>query len=217
VTIESIDATPIIAPPEPPKRGRGRPRKDGTPVGSPRSASSKRVRTARKPSAPRGPRSLRPELSAFLTLVNSAVVASPLGTRPVAAIYDPNIQPERVGDELDAVEIDALARAIDTQCQRSPRFRKYVEGMLTVGAGGQLMTVVMMIAARRASRHGLISPAVDPMLGLMMGTGDLGALGDFAPAPPPDTTPDETTGETPPLVVDAPNGNGTFSFDDLGG
>lgn len=147
-------------------------------------------------SRPRTAKSLAPEISAFLALVNGIVIVSPLGTRPVEAITDPNVIPERRGDELDAIEIAALASAIDAQCRRSPRFRKYVEGVLTAGSGGTLITVLGLIAARRASRHGVLPENVDLMAGIIL-SADIDALAAMAPATATPET-DPQTGETAP-------------------
>lgn len=140
-------------------------------------------------------RSLAPEIGAMLALVNGIVIASPLGTRPVQAITDPSVMPERIGDELDAAEIAALSSAIDAQCRRSPRFRKVIEGMLGAASGGTLITVIGLIAARRAARHGLAPKEVDVMAGLVL-SADVEALANMAPTP--DDKPDDVTGETPP-------------------
>lgn len=198
---ETIDPRVMAQEPIPePKRRRGRPPKIDpvtgeriTPKRTPRKPAPRRA-SAR----PRGPRSLRPEIAALLTMVNAAIVLSPLGTRPVEAITDPNVIPERVGDELDAAEIDALAAAIDAQCRRSPRFRKYVESVLGAGSGGALVTVVGMIAARRAARHGILPPMLDPMLGLALGSDGIGALANMEPPRETPTGPDPETGETAP-------------------
>lgn len=210
---DTVDARALAQDPIPqPKRGPGRPPKIDPTTGervnakrTTRKASTPRKRTA---SRPRGPRSLQPEIAALLTMVNAAIVLSPLGTRPVEAIADPSIMPERIGDELDAVEIAALASAIDAQCRRSPRFRKYVESVLTAGSGGALVTVVGMIAARRAARHGILPPMLDPMLGMAMGSDGLSALANMEP--PPTTEPDPETGETPPKPL-------PFDYDTDGG
>ena len=198
---DTIETRALAQEPIPtPKRGRGRPPKLDPATGervnaprTPRKPTTPRKRTAARP---RGPRSLQPEIAALLTMANAVIVLSPLGTRPVEAIADPSITPERVGDELDAAEIAALAGAIDAQCRRSPRFRRYVESVLGVGSGGALVTVVAMIAARRAARHGILPPMIDPMLGMAMGSDGLAALAAM-PAPPP-SEPDPETGETPP-------------------
>lgn len=206
----AIESIPVgsLGGQEPPKR-RGRPPKldaDGNRVHAPKGASGA-PRRARKPStrraAPRGPRSLAPEIAGMLTLVNTLVIMSPLGTRPMEAMTDPNVQPERVGDELDDAEIGALAAALDAQARRSPRFRKMLEGMLTAGAGGQLIGVLGIIAARRAARHGIAPPMLDPMLGGMLAGGNLEAAMSYAaPTPVPEPETDETVPER-----DSDNGN----------
>lgn len=60
-------------------------------------------------------------------------------------------------DALDFVEIQALAKAIDQECQRNARFRKMVEQALAVQGGTSLLLVVAAIAGRRVVRHDLIS------------------------------------------------------------
>lgn len=59
-------------------------------------------------------------------------------------------------DALDRVEIEALAHAIDQECQRSARFRKYVEQALQVQGGTSLVLVLGAIVGRRVVRHNLI-------------------------------------------------------------
>ena len=74
-------------------------------------------------------------------------------------------------DALDVAELDALASALDEQCKLSPRFRKYVESMLGVASGGQLIAVVGMISARRLARHGFLGVAgetVDATIGAQL-------------------------------------------------
>ena len=71
-------------------------------------------------------------------------------------------------DALDVAELDALATALDEQCKISPRFRRYVESMLGVASGGQLIAVAGMIGTRRLARHGFLGPIaeqVDTTLG----------------------------------------------------
>jgi hypothetical protein len=189
--------TAEIATPLPKRPGRAPAlNPDGTRKHPPRPAGNRRGKTPRKPSAsrPRTPKSLAPVIGAFLALINGAVIVSPLGTRPVVAITDPNVIPERIGDELDAVEIAALASAIDAQCRRSPRFRKYVESALSAGSGGTLITVIGLIAARRLARHGVLPANIDIMGGIVL-SADLDSLASIMPAP---ATTDAETGETVP-------------------
>jgi hypothetical protein len=203
--IESIPTAALPQEPAPtPRRKPGRkPAVDafGNRIHPPRPAGNRKRGGIRRssPSTARKPKSLREPIAALLTMVNMALLMSPLGTRPIAATTDPNVVPERVGDELDAAEISALAAALDMQCQRSPRFRSYVEGMLSVGSGGALITTLGIIATRRAARHGLAPAALDPMLGMALAGDNLDALVNMAPAP--DTTPDPETGETPPTPL----------------
>jgi hypothetical protein len=188
-TIPPIETTPITEPPAAPKRGR---RKSGELSQSPAAIRAREYRARQKDGAPqrpstrgkssrrtpRKPSSLVPELTGMLTILNAALIVSPLGTRPMEAIDNPNVQPTRIGDELDAVEITALATAIDAQAKRSPRFRKAIERFLQAGAGGQLVGIAGIILARRAARHGLIPPSLDPMFGMML-AGDVSALAAF--------------------------------------
>lgn len=208
---------PLIEPitlPDGPKR-RGRPPKlgpDGARLNAPR--ASKPKRSYKRSQAPRssGSRSLERDIAAFLTMVNGIVLMTPIGTKPMSA--SPMLgaaaqnEPEKLGDELDAAEIKLLAGAIDSQCRRSPRFRRYVERVLGVGAGGQLVTIVGMIAARRASRHGVIPAFVDPAIGILMEQGDLETIrGMMTPTP----VPDADTGEMPPRMGDDLDSLGTFA------
>lgn len=201
------DAIPAPNAPTPPRRKPGRVpalNPDGTRKHPPRPAGNRRGRPAGKPGrrpTTRKAKSLREPIAALLTMVNMAVLMSPLGTRPMSATTDPSVTPERVGDELDAAEINALATAIDLQCQRSPRFRKYVESMLGVGSGGALISTIGIIAVRRAARHGLAPAMLDPTLGIMLSGDDLDALFSMSKTEP-DTTPDPVTGETPPRPLD---------------
>jgi hypothetical protein len=191
----------------PKRRGPGRPRNEerGLPPAKSRRPSKRNTRRATTPRKP-STRSLKPEISAFLTLANQLVLMSPLGTRPFLAATDPNIPAEKVGDELDAAEIAALAAALDAQAMRSPRFRKYLERALGVGASGQLFGVLGIIAVRRAARHGIAPPLLDVALGAQLA----GMPIEEFPAPEPehDATPDATTGEIAP--------DRSIDFDKLG-
>lgn len=75
-------------------------------------------------------------------------------------------------DALDVVEIQALAHALDQECQRNARFKKYVETALAVQGGTSLILVIAAIAGRRVARHNLIdvpeplgNEGLDAMLG----------------------------------------------------
>lgn len=100
---------------------------------------------------PRGPRSgngrstarttrgsLRTQIGGMLQLVNM----------PVQILSAKNA--------LDSIEIDALAKALDEECQRNARFRKYMEQMLAVQGGTSLVLVVAAIAGRRIVRNGIV-------------------------------------------------------------
>jgi hypothetical protein len=68
-------------------------------------------------------------------------------------------------DALDHVEITALAKAIDQQCQTSPQFRKYVEQLLKVQGGTSLVAVVALIAGRRVIRHDILPIEIPEEIG----------------------------------------------------
>lgn len=178
--------------------GGGAPKRRGRPPGG-------------KSRMPRTPKSLYPEIVAFLTMTNTLVTLTPLGSKyeptgkvdtielaPGFYVPMPEMRQISLGDELDQMEIAHLAKSLDAQCQRSPRFKKYVETFLGVAAGGGILTIVAMIVARRAARHGIIDPSLDVTFGRAM-QGDLSALAEFAPSPPPDQTPDNGTGEVAPV------------------
>lgn len=206
---------------EPPRRRPGRPparNADGTrkyPLrgSTPRKGGSR----ARRPgTTPRPPATLYPELVGFLTMVNMGIAFTPLGTRHEATggvttidfgnglkMPVPETKVVKLGDEFDDVEIAVLAQAIDAQCRRSPRVKKYVQGFLGVTAGAGLAGVVGMIVARRLSRHGVIDPSLDAKIGAML-NGDISALASFTPpeeAPAPD-----------PDAEQAPDRAATFDF-----
>jgi hypothetical protein len=114
-------------------------KKDGTPAkkrGRPSlggSSSSKSSYTPRRSTT-----SLKNQIGGFIMTVNI----------PVQMFSNKNA--------LDAVEIEALAKALDEECQRNQRFRKYVEQMLAVQGGTSLVLVVAAIAGRRVARNNLI-------------------------------------------------------------
>lgn len=197
-----------------PGRKPGRPRKGGT------------------PRTPRTPKTLYPEIAALLTMVNTVVTMTPLGSKheptgeitsfeiaPGMVVPIPEMRQTTLGDELDTMEIAHLAKALDAQCQRSPRFKRYVEMVLGVGAGGGIIAIVGIIAARRAARHGIIDPSLDATFGTML-NGDLSALSSFVPSGGIDETPDAVSGEQPPIPgaggdADERDPRDGLSFDDL--
>ncbi len=131
----------------------------------PPDAAPKRRRRPRDPNAPatkRRARSLEPQIGAALTTLNLAFWAIP---------------PLR-DDALEAVEIEALAKAIDAQARTSPTFRRYLVIALEATSGGQLMMVLVVIGARRLSRHGFLPAEVDAALGMM-----LSGIGSVPPMP----------------------------------
>jgi hypothetical protein len=167
----------------------------------------------RSPRTRSATKSLASEISASLSMLNMIVVMTPLGSR--VHLDEATGEPvyDRVGDELDEGEIALLAQSLDAQCQRSPKFRKQVERFLGIGAGGSLIAVLGMIAARRASRHGILPPEIDAGLGAIMVGGDLSALSSFVPSdtPAPDAVIPET-GERPPRPLDDED---AINFDDI--
>lgn len=199
---EPIDAAPMQEPIDV-RKGRRTLSQSPAAVAARRRRAAKRegkgadVKRRKSPARRGGPKSLAPEIGALLTLINGAIIVSPLGTRPIEAIADPAVPPTRLGDELDAAEIAALASGIDAQCRRSPRFRKYVEMVLGAGSGGTLMTVVALIAARRAARHGMLPAEVDAMAGMVLAA-DVGALADLGDVQGEQGGQDDDTGETIP-------------------
>lgn len=129
-----------------PKRRRGRP-----------PGSKNRPKDG---SAPRSGRSLENQIGGMLILVNAPLQLIPLLQR----------------DALDPVEIKALAKAVDQECQRSPKFRKYVESALKVQGASSLLAVVSLIGARRVVRHIEVpetvgdAAAIDQTLGTILAT-----------------------------------------------
>lgn len=113
-------------------------KKDGTPA----------KKRGRQPGSTNGTRasrisskgSLRTEIGGLLTMVNLPLMMLPMTQKGA----------------LDPVEIDALAKAIDQECQTNATFRKYVEQMLKVQGGTNLMFVVAAIGARRVVRYDVI-------------------------------------------------------------
>lgn len=125
------------------RRGRNRPGYEGAQSSGPKQYSPRRGHT-----------SLETQIGALLFTVNMPIML-------VSSI-----------DALDPVEIQALAHAIDQECQRNARFRKIVEQAIAVQGGTSLVLVVAAIAGRRVLRHNIITvpdplsnEAVDAMLG----------------------------------------------------
>lgn len=68
-------------------------------------------------------------------------------------------------DVMDDTEILALAKAVDDQAKKSPRFRKALVRMMEMSGGTGLVSISVIIIARRAARHGYLSPDWDQKLG----------------------------------------------------
>lgn len=132
-------------------------KKDGTPAkkrGRPKGSGGSYTGT-RARAFTRG--SLKTAIGGFIVTVNMPIM-----------LVRPN-------DALDSYEIDALANALDQECQRNARFRKYVEQALAVQGGTSLMLVIAAIAGRRVVRHDLIkvpdpigNKGADDMLGAVI-------------------------------------------------
>jgi len=100
-------------------------------------------------------RSLKSEIASTLMTINLVLLMIP----PLRA------------DQMDMVEIEALADALDEQARKSPKFRKALEGALMAGSGAGLIGIIAIIAGRRAARHGMIPSEADQMLGNMLAAG----------------------------------------------
>jgi hypothetical protein len=92
---------------------------------------------------PRSKISLEAQLDGFVTLVNTFVLA-------FKPLYG-----------LDQVEKSALVKALDQQCQTSPKFRKYIEKFLQGAGSANLFGVVIIILSRRVLRANLIPIPAD--------------------------------------------------------
>jgi hypothetical protein len=102
-----------------------------------------------KPAAKRAPTStarLETRIGAFLVQSNTMLLQIP-------AIR---------ADALDSAELTLLAKGIADECARHAAFRRYVEAMLDISAGGGLIMTVAIIAGRRAARHNVIPAGVLP-------------------------------------------------------
>lgn len=129
------------------------PKRRGRPPGSKNATTSTRSR-----------KSFKDEIGGTLVMFNLALMAVPF-TRT---------------DALDPKEIELLTDAIDNQAKISPTFRKYLSIALSATSGGQLVSVVAIIGARRLARHEIILPKeADDMLGGMIGAAKI-VTPDFA-------------------------------------
>lgn len=100
-------------------------------------AVPKRGRGRPRGSGGRPRKSLVKEIEGLISLLNS-----------VARIGAPK-------DALDSVEVATLAKAIDEEAKRSPRFRKALETLLAASGGTSLGMVIGIIIGRRMARHNL--------------------------------------------------------------
>lgn len=158
---------------KPPKRGPGRPRKDGSPAqprvagkrlpGRPRKAAT--ARATRAPARARG--SLTLELTGWLNMLNMAFM----------------FMPDLAGDALDQAEIAALASGINDAATANPRVYKALDSVLHGGSSGllSLAMTVGLIGGRRLARHGIIPETMDTTLGAMIEvqTGIVGSMGNI--------------------------------------
>lgn len=153
------------------------PKRRGRPPGSKNSGTSTRSR-----------KSFKDEIGGTLVMFNLALMAMP---------------PTR-SDALDPKEIELLADAIDNQAKISPTFRKYLTIALSATSGGQLISVVAIIGARRLARHEIILPKeADDMLGGMIGAAKI------VPAIEPDDDSNNGTGPQQPDGASASDPNWT--------
>lgn len=93
---------------------------------------------AKAPGRPRSKGSIEAQISGFVTLINLLVRA-----------FKPDYA-------LDQVEQTALVKALDQQCQTSPKFRKYLEKIVAGSGNVNLIGVALIIVSRRVARAGLI-------------------------------------------------------------
>ena len=131
---ETEDITTDVAPQPEKKRGRQPyPRDAAGNIIRPDGSTSK---PSGRPAKSRG--SLETQIGGFLTMWNTPI-------RMMLPLY-----------ALDPVEIEALAKALDMQCQTSPRFRKYMESALKGIGGVSLIGVLAVIVGRRVVRADLV-------------------------------------------------------------
>lgn len=155
----SADFAPVSEPQAPQLDANGQPiKRRGRPPGS------KNKTYAGQPVGSRrgGKESLKTQIGAMLVTFNM-----PLRMLPMTAIY-----------ALDTTEIEALATALDTECQNNATFRKYVIKALQVQGTSSLVGVLVVIAGRRVVRAGVVPEEIlapvggkegaDAALGIML-------------------------------------------------
>lgn len=167
---DGIHAVPLPEPAHddaPVKRGRGRPRKDGSDT------------------APRTRRSATP-----------AVTEDAVGGLLVMVNMPLTMVPFLQADALDPIETEALAKGIVEQCKQSPAFKRYVQSALKVSGATGLIAPLTLILARRGIRHGLLpgGTTADAQAGQMLGVlaGKLSMSDVSFDAPEPELTSSET-------------------------
>lgn len=137
---------------EPPKRGRGRPRGSTNANRDPNAP-----RRGRKPAK----RNLTEEIAQVLTLGNMAL----FGGEFAPGVGLPGVVPEGMAlpsDPLTAVEIDALAKAINAVAQEQIVVYRYLDLLLSgTGGGSPYITLIIVCAAIAIPRivdRGLLPP-----------------------------------------------------------
>lgn len=79
-------------------------------------------------------------------------------------------------DALQPKEVAVLVNALEEQAEKTPRFRRGLEALLTVTSGGSLGLVVGILIGRRLARRrvfGGLSPMVDAMGGIVIESMDV--------------------------------------------
>lgn len=185
--------------------GRRKPGRKAGPAAQRRERAPARPREAT--GAPAGRTgSLRVRIGGALAMLNMIALVIPATSR----------------DALSPVEVDALAKGVDAQCQASPRFRRYVETALAASGASGLVGVIAMIAARRVARHGIVPEFIDGAIGAMMGDTDTPvavAAPVAAPGPAANVgdalAPDENLPPVgaPGLPTNEGNGIGVFDYE----
>ena len=151
---------PIVTGESAPKRGPGRPRKDGSAPGTPR---------AQAPNV-----NIQESVAGLLMATNLVFMMAGQFGVPLDR------------DAFDDVEIHALSTAISDQCKQSPLFKKYVLAAIGVTGGASLLGVVAIVAMRRAARHGLLPAEADLQGGMLLAQ----AMKMPAPTPMPTFAPE---------------------------
>jgi len=138
-----FDVIPDAEPEQAAPRRRGRPPKD------PNAPAST---TPRKPRRPRGA-SLEAATAASLFKLNLYFA--------VACKFIPGLDASK--DPLDGLEITAVAGGLAEQAKANPRFAKMLEAFNGVAGSDNILLIVIIIAGRRAARHGILPAVIDPL------------------------------------------------------